>query len=434
MGLPFLGQTLSLLRDPFGFIEAGARRFGPVFRTRLLGRPTAVITGPDATGKFIDEADIQREGAMPANIQMLFGGRALPVMDGAEHHARKRAIMAAFAPEALDAYVPKVTAVVRAALARLAQASSAPSAPLGGEARAVGELRRMAIEAITSTMLDLAPGPELDELQAEYAVVLHGFGGLPLPFPWTAYGRAKGAMDRILARLRDQVRRHEQAPRDDGLQRILATRALDADATARELHHLVLAGLIVWAWCARVLVELDRNADVRERLAGEIAGLPAGTPTRAALAGATYLGQVVSEVRRATPVVPLAFGKARRDLTFAGRAIPAGWMVLWGTAASHMRPEVYPEPERFDPERFAPGRAPEARHPHAFAPNGAGDAMSGHKCAGYELAPTLLQVFIVELLRGCTWTVVPGQDLSYDWTQAPPPPKDGLRVRLALRA
>jgi cytochrome P450 len=109
-------------------------------------------------------------------------------------------------------------------------------------------------------------------------------------------------------------------------------------------------------------------------------------------------------------------------------------MVLWGTAASHMRPEVYPEPERFDPERFAPGRTEQARHPHAFAPNGAGDAMSGHKCAGYELAPTVLQVFTVELLRSCTWTVVPGQDLSYDWTQAPPPPKDGLRVRLALKA
>jgi cytochrome P450 len=430
MGLPLLGQTLSLLRDPFGFIEAGARRFGPVFRTRLLGRPTAVITGPDATGKFIDEADIQRAGAMPGNIQTLFGGRALPVMDGAEHHARKRAVMAAFAPEALDAYVPKVAGVVRAALARLAAASSAP----GGEARAVGELRRMAIEAIAGTMLDLAPGPELDELQAEYAVVLHGFTGLPLPLPWTAYGRAKAAIDRILGRLREQVRRHEESARDDGLQRILATRALDADATARELHHLVLAGLIVWAWCARMMIELDRDAGMRERLAAEIAGLPAGTPTRAALTALPYLGSVVSEVRRSTPVVPLAFGKARRDLTFAGRTIPAGWMVLWGTAASHMRPEVYPEPERFDPERFAPGRAEQARHPHAFAPNGAGDAMSGHKCAGYELAPTVLEVFTVELLRGCTWTVVPGQDLSYDWTQAPPPPKDGLRVRLALKA
>src|SRR3954470_22033408 len=93
-GLPLLGETLALLRDPFGFVETRARRLGPVFRTRLLGRPTAVITGPEATAKFVDDADVQRAGAMPANIETLFGGRTLPVLDGDEHRARKQAVMA----------------------------------------------------------------------------------------------------------------------------------------------------------------------------------------------------------------------------------------------------------------------------------------------------------------------------------------------------
>src|SRR5262245_27729201 len=117
-GMPFLGETLALLRDPFGFIESGARRFGPVFRTRILGRPTAIITGPDATGKFIEAEDVQRAGGMPGNIQTLFGGHTLPVLDGEEHHARKRVVMAAFAHDALAGYVPKLAEVVRAALER----------------------------------------------------------------------------------------------------------------------------------------------------------------------------------------------------------------------------------------------------------------------------------------------------------------------------
>jgi len=47
-GLPLLGQTLAFLKDPFGFVEDRVGRYGPVFRTRLLGRRTAVVTGPDA--------------------------------------------------------------------------------------------------------------------------------------------------------------------------------------------------------------------------------------------------------------------------------------------------------------------------------------------------------------------------------------------------
>jgi cytochrome P450 len=424
-GLPLLGETLDLLRDPFGFVESRARRYGPVFRTRLLGRPTAVITGPDATGKFIDAEDVQREGAMPGNIQTLFGGRALPVLDGEEHHARKRAVMAAFSAEALDGYVPKIAAVVRDMLGRWAAAE---------EVHAVGELRRMAIEVIAGTMLDLGPGPELEAMRDDYAEVLRGFRGLPLPLPGTAYTKAKNAIERALARFRRQISAHEQAPRDDGLQRILGTRALDADAVARELHHLILAGLIVWAWCARLLVELDRHPEMRARLVREVSALPPeGPPPRDALDRLAYLDWVVSEVRRSTPVVPVAFGKARRTFTFGGYRIQAGWMVMWGPSASHMRPEVYPDPEAFNPERFGPERAEPARHPHAFAPNGAGDAMDGHKCAGYQLAPTLAKVFAVELLRGYTWTLAPGQELSYDWAHTPPPPKDGLRLKLLRR-
>jgi retinoid hydroxylase len=307
--------------------------------------------------------------------------------------------------------------------------------------RGVDELRRLAIDGIGLTMIGLRPGPELDALRADYGVVLRGFQGLPIPLPGTAYGRARGAIRRVLRFFRQQIHGHAAtaAGGADGLSHILAARdadgkpALDEDAVARELHHLILAGLIVWAWCARALIELERHPGMRARLLGEVGTLPAGDPTVEALDRLAYLDQVANEIRRATPVVPVAFGKARRTFTFGGHTIPAGWMVLWGATASHARPEVYPAPERFDPDRFAPERAENARHPCAFAPNGAGDAATGHKCAGYQLAPLMLKIFIVELVRGYTWLLTPDQDLSYDWSEAPPVPKDGLRVRVKAR-
>src|SRR5262245_37023454 len=85
-GLPLVGETLTVLRGPFGFVEAGVQRHGPIFRTRLLGREAVVIAGPDAAALFADEAQVQRAGSMPGNVETLFGGRTLPVLDGGEHH------------------------------------------------------------------------------------------------------------------------------------------------------------------------------------------------------------------------------------------------------------------------------------------------------------------------------------------------------------
>src|SRR6267154_1683418 len=52
-GLPFLGETLSFAKNPFGFILERLGRHGRIFRSNVLGRKTAVIAGPEAAGKFI---------------------------------------------------------------------------------------------------------------------------------------------------------------------------------------------------------------------------------------------------------------------------------------------------------------------------------------------------------------------------------------------
>jgi cytochrome P450 len=88
-GLPLLGELPLMLRDAYGFVEDRARRYGPIFRTRILGQPAVAITGAEATGKFGDEADIQRASAMPPQVEALFGGRGvLPLLDGDAHRAR----------------------------------------------------------------------------------------------------------------------------------------------------------------------------------------------------------------------------------------------------------------------------------------------------------------------------------------------------------
>lgn len=92
-GLPLLGETLAFAKNPFGFIEQRLAAHGPVFRSQVLGRPTVVLAGPEATAQFLSDEKIQREGSMPPHVQELFGGQSLPLLDGDAHRARKLLVL-----------------------------------------------------------------------------------------------------------------------------------------------------------------------------------------------------------------------------------------------------------------------------------------------------------------------------------------------------
>ncbi len=387
-----------------------------------------MITGPDATALFIDSRKVQREDAMPSHIQALFGGHALPVLDGDVHRERKHFIMAGFTREAIAWYVPM--------LHRLTADYFLRWSARGDELRWADQMEKLALEAIGETLMGIPPGPLMDQLRGLYAIFFRGLAALPIPLPATAFSRAKRALRRILAIHRANVDAHRAEPRGDGLSRILAAKSpLSGEPPApediaRELHHLVIAGLIVRGWFATLVLELQNHPEIRERLTAEIAQVaPDGPLSLERLEAMPYLEQVASEVRRLSPVVHVFFGKARETIEFAGHTIPEGWSVFWGIRTSHLAADIYPDPLRFDPERFGATRAEHQRHPYAFAPNGAGGPM-GHKCAGYELAPQMLKVFAVELLRGYDWQLAAGQDLAPAWNQVPPMPKDGLRVQV----
>ncbi len=137
------------------------------------------------------------------------------------------------------------------------------------------------------------------------------------------------------------------------------------------------------------------------------------------------------EVRRVSPVVPVSFGKARHAFQFGGFDVPADWMVLWSPSATNIAPN-FATPEAFDPSRFEAPRNEHDKHPHAFVPNGGGDLYAGHKCAGHAVATTMLQVFMVELLKGYDFALV-GERPEYDTAKIPAEPIGKLPVRFTAK-
>lgn len=428
LGLPVIGETFSFLGNGFAFIDARVARHGRVFKSRLLGRNVVVLAGPDGAGQFIDADDCMRQGSMPPHIQALFGGESLPLLDGQEHTARKTLVLQGFSHAALASYVPALQAVVERYLARWAESP---------QVAGVAEAKALALDAICSNALGMQPGPALDELRVLYEQVTSAFSSLPLPLPGTAYTRALAARDRILAIWERAIAEHRAKPTEDVLSRILAARTADGvaitDAQAKlELHHVVLAGFIVWAELAGLMLELGRRPELLATVRAEVMrACPSGPVTPGALRDMPQLGRVVMETKRLAPVLPAIFAKAKRDFVFSGARVPAGWMVMWALSASNRDATVYTRPNEFDPERFAPGRAEHEKHEHAYVPQGAGPAI-GHRCPGLDFATLIMSVFATLLVRGYDWTL-PTQDLAYDYSKLPPEPKDGLRVVVKAR-
>jgi cytochrome P450 len=425
-GPPLIGETLSFLRDPYRFVGERADKHGPIFRTNILGRDTAVIAGAEAGAAFIDLARVKRDGSQPKNVFRLFAGPSLPHLDDAAHADRKAIILSAFTPEALASYLPAMQARIAACLTRWAAQEETPL---------LDELKRLALEGVCADIMGITDRARLDTLLADYEELQPAFTGLPIPLPGTAYKRGLDAVDRIFASFGDVVQAHRDTPHDDGLARILGTTApsgtkINDDQAKRELHHLVIAGRVVYTHLVGLIMQLAQNPAIRDRAAEEIARLsPSGPLALETLDALPYTKLVLMEVKRVAPVVPGMFANATEDIPVLGHVIPKGWMIMFGLYRTHQASDAYPDPEKFVPERFAAPREEHRRKPNGYCPHGPGAPKTSHHCAGTDYATALAMVFATLLLREYAW-VLPEQDLSFDWSRLTPDPRDGVRTRI----
>jgi cytochrome P450 len=424
LGLPYLGESIAFMRSPFLFLDERQKRYGNVFKSRVLGRDIAFLAGLDAAEAFYDPDNISRSDAHPAPLVDLFGGINFEMYDGPKHLALKSIAVGAFDQTALAAWLPDIERLTDRTLERMAAA---------GEVSAAAELRLLAVEAIARNVMGIEPGATTAAMASDCAATLTGIVSTPFAVPGSAYARARRARDRLLRLIAATIAERRRQPGDDALSRMLAARADDGraftDAEALlEIQHILLGGTIVFMLMVEMFRRLAEQPRLHERCAAEVATLAAGPLTLAGLRRLATTTNVVLEAKRLVPLVPLAFGRARRTFEFAGFRIPEGWAVYLALWLNNRDPAVFADPETFDPDRFAPPRNEPARHPLAFIPQGAGPR-TGHQCLGLDYSTILVLIFLARLLGRYRFELPP-QRFDTDWQDLPPTPRDGMRVRL----
>lgn len=421
--LPLIGETLSFVKDTAGFLQARADELGPVFQINVFGSPTACFVGPEAFSVVLDDTRVQRAGANPPHVEELFNPEAIPFLDGAKQRRRKKLLMQAFTPQALDAYLPIIQSALEAAADRWA---AQKKVSFGPELNSLG----FAIAAALFIGADpRQPDPAVEQAFDRFAA---GLLSLPVRLPFTPFGKALAARQWLLGKIDAAIADHETTPRADLLSRLLSAQdgeeKLGRDEVRIETFHFFGAYAAVIGGLSFLAQFLGADEKVRARAREEVRRVtPSGPLDLATLRKLEYVQRVCLESRRAQPILPITFfGKVVKDTEVNGVRIPAGHKAIGCIGPTLQDGKTYAQPEKFDPDRWENATEEQKR---AWIPHGGGVHTEGHRCAGEALATLMLEAFCAVMLRRFDWKLL-SADLSPTKAKLFATPASGLPVEL----
>ena len=427
MGAPFLGEALQFLKDPFAFTLSRTRQHGAVWKTRILGDTVVFFAGPKAFSFFMNPEHFTRQSGSPKFLQELLHPDAVPFLDGDRHRIRKRLLLSAFGDRALDSYLPNIFAI----FARFVDGWAA-----AGEQAIAGELTQLGFDVADMLFAASDPARSNVETAADFAALIKGTFSPPVNLPFTAYGKAVKARDRLRGYIQHQIATRDGAGSALGV--LKAARGPDGEQlSAAELEieilhfffaaHGGLTAALAWA-----MVVLGEHPELARRLRAESdAQLGDGAPNLAQVRALGDARAVAREVLRAYPVAPTTFfGVARRDLEIDGYGIRAGWKGAGAIWATLQDGSTFTDPTVFRGDRLGDD-AVAALPNNAFVPQGGGPP-EGHRCPGETLIQLVLPAFLGWFTRHYD-LAYPPQDASPGSGGLGPLPKSQLRVKITKR-
>ncbi|MGH2847512.1 MAG: cytochrome P450 [Thermoleophilaceae bacterium] len=389
--LPRLLQAVRVSAGPLSWMAKRRERYGDVFSSHFPFFGRIVYVADPALVKQVFTGDPAVFHAGEANATVLgyaLGEHSLLTLDEGRHMSQRKLLLPPFHGEAVRRYAEAMAAAAADEVARW---------PVGRELALRPRMQAITLEVILRAVFGVREGERMDRFRArmprlgEFSSLLdwlpfmqRDLGGIT---PAARFRRALAEVDELIyAEIAERraLDPAEAGERDDVMTMLLGARhengAAMTDVELRdELMTLLTAGHettatgLSWAF-----ERLLRNPHVLARLVE-------------ALDDDEYVDAVVKETLRVRPVVTDVARMLKRDIELGGWRLPAGTLVLPAIAAVHMRPDLYPEPDRFRPERWLDG-APES---YAWIPFGGGV----RRCIGASFAQVEMRVVLREVLR-----------------------------------
>ena len=429
-------QAIRYAYRPVPFLDECARRYGETFSLRMpMGPPFVLFSNPAAIKEILTgDDDALHAGEASAVLHPLLGANSLLAVDGARHTRERRLMLPPFHGERMLAYGETMRDITDAAI---------DAWPIGRAFPVQDEMQAITLEVILRTVFGLAEPERLalvrERVRRLVGLVVNPIWLLPAMnkdygrlSPGHRFARVKREVDELL--FAEFARRRAGAGEgDDVLSMLVAARDEDGQAMSDEelrdqMVTLLLAGhettATALAWAVHHIIENPNVlASIRTELDRELGDGPLHPGQVMRL---EYLDAVVKETLRLRPVIGEVGRVLKRPMRIGGWDLPAGVEASPSIYLVHRRPDVWPDPERFDPRRFI-GRRPS---PYEFLPFGGGT----RRCLGMAFALYEMKVVLAEVLRRVDLVRAPGYRMRMVRRAITFAPSEGMPVVVEKRA
>jgi cytochrome P450 len=435
--MPAPVQVYHWIQHPFEFLDRCRRDLGDIFTMKIPRLGEVVLLGhPEAVREvFALGPDEASAGLANFVLTPFLGRQSMLVLDGAPHQRHRKMMMPAFHGERMHAYGRIMIELTDRAIDAL---------PLGVKVPIHRPMQEVTLHVILRTIFGVSEGARFDEMARLMTEALDIIAWPAMLFPmmhvdlgpWSPWGRFLRLRERLFNLLREEIARG----RKDGTQGRVDVLALMLDARdehgaplgeeelLHELLTLLTAGhetsATALSWGFRWLLE---DPSLMERLADEIAAATGDGPlVPEKIAKLEFLDGVVKETLRLNPVIPLVGRVIYKPRTILGREYPAGTRLAPSIYLIHRRPDLYPEPTRFNPDRYRTFKPA----PHEWLPFGGGF----RRCIGAAFATYEMKMVLAAMVSRLTMRLPAGQQTRVVRRSITLTPSEGQPVVITSRA
>ncbi|PNT61691.1 cytochrome P450 87A3 [Brachypodium distachyon] len=429
MGLPLVGETFQFFSpdasfDIPPFIRHRLTRYGPIFKTSLVGHPVVVSADEELNHMVFQQEGQLFQSWYPNSFVEILGRDNVGEQQGTMFRYLKNMVLRHLGPESLRES-SMLRDVHHAACSSLCTWSTLPAVELKEAVSA------MVFELTANKLLGLEPSRS-KVLRKSFFDFVRGLISFPLYLPGTAYyscmqGRMSAmevlqeVLDERKRSVLDQVLQGGEESRRHGdfldyvVQEITKEKPVMTERMALDLMFVLLFASfhttsLVLTLAVKLLADhpgvleelkVEHETILNQREAGGESDSTGVTWKE--YKSMTLTSQVISETVRLANIAPCIFRKALKDVQFKGYTIPAGWGVIVCPLAVHLNPDIYPDPLTFNPSRFK-DKAEINRGSRHFMAFGGGMRF----CVGADFSKLQMAIFIHCLVTKYRWIQLGG--------------------------
>ncbi|KAL5792481.1 hypothetical protein ACOSP7_001075 [Xanthoceras sorbifolium] len=435
-GLPIIGQTLDFFRthsiyEMPPFIKKGYERYGPLFRTGLLGEKMVISTDPDVNYSLFQQENQSLVLWYGGTFSEVIGEDSLLAKHGNPHKYIKNLALHFVGPENLKA---KLLHEMDVATQRHLH-----SWATNGSVEVKDACRNMMFEFVAKKLMSYDETNDSRKLGDHMKKFMNGLIAFPLNIPGTAFHASVKGHKKIMKEFEDmyEERRASNVPGNDFLDYMVEdskkenTLLNDPKVISKLLFAVLLAG---YDSTSQALTLATKFINDDPRILGELTreheailksrGNENSELTWEEYKSMTFTHMVINETVRMGNMVPSIFRKVVKEVEINGYTIPEGWILVAALPFVHLTADKYDDPFAFNPWRW------QGQELHHGTKTFMGFGIGTRLCVGAEFAKVQMAIYLHHMATKYRWSVYKGGQIIRKPVNIFP---NGLHIKIAQK-